>query len=95
MQKQDFTKDLPVQLMCECCRKVIPALDWGIGRFGAAEWMGICVVKCAACNWLKIAAAGSDEDSHKQAQNMRMRLVLMLEMKPRFFARNSINSLYN
>lgn len=76
MNQNEFTKDLPEVTRCECCRKEITPLEWAIGRFNGSEWMGICVVKCIKCNWLKIAAAGSDEVSHKAAQHMRLRLIV-------------------
>jgi len=78
MLQIDFTKDLPEETRCECCQKLIPALDWGIGRCGPSEWMGICVVKCVKCNWVKIAAAGSDEQAHKQASYLRLKLIVQM-----------------
>lgn len=78
MKMEEFTCDLPTDTECDRCRTKIPALEWGVGRFGAHDWMGICVVKCNACNWVKVAAAGSSHEAHHRAQMMRWELVVKL-----------------
>lgn len=77
MQKDDFSKELPEQCKCDVCRKPLP-VQWDIRRYGALEWMGIGLAKCSRCDWLKVAATGSDEFSYRQAQNVRLRLVVQL-----------------
>lgn len=78
MRKKDFKKDLPATVFCECCRKPL-AVDWGIVQSGLA-WIGIGICKCKGCDWLKIAAAGSDDVSHREAQAMRMKLIVRMEL---------------
>jgi len=77
MLQDEFTKDLPETVSCECCRKTL-SVDWGIGRIGL-EWIGIGICKCKSCEWVKIAAAGSDEISHREAQALRMKLMVHME----------------
>ena len=78
MKLEDFTKDLPDQTECDRCSQKLGPLDWAVGRFGARDWMGMCIVRCAKCNWTRVAAAGSSEDAHKRAQSMRWDLVAAL-----------------
>lgn len=78
MEMEEFTRDLPDETKCDRCGVTVPALDWGVGRFGARDWMGLCVVKCAKCNRMKVAAAGSSNEAHHQAQMMRMELLSQL-----------------
>jgi len=49
-----------------------------MGRHGASDWMAITVVKCDRCRWMKIAAAGTSDEAHREAQNMRLKLVVMM-----------------
>jgi len=81
MFKDDFVADLPHSATCECCRKTLPSVQWQVTHYGSSEWMGIGLAKCDSCNWLKIAAAGSDESSHKEAQRMRMKLVFNMGIR--------------
>lgn len=78
MEREQFLNDLPLQVTCECCRRSLPVGDWGMGRYGASDWMAIAVVKCDRCSWMKIAAAGSSEDAHREAQYTRLKLVVMM-----------------
>lgn len=75
MEQQEFTQDLPTETECDRCRRKILGLEWGIGRFGALEWMGICIVKCVKCSRVRVAAAGSTSEAHHRAQMMRWELV--------------------
>ena len=75
MEMQEFTRYLPQDTECDRCGRVIPALDWGVGRFGAGEWMGLCVVKCSKCSRVKVAAGGSSGEAHHRAQMMRTELL--------------------
>ena len=77
MQKDEFSKELPEQCKCDVCRKPLP-VHWDIRRYGSIEWMGIGVAKCSRCDWVKLAATGSDEFSHREAQNVRLRLIVHL-----------------
>lgn len=79
VQKSDFVKDLPTETDCGCCSVTIPKLEWAIGKFGATDWMGLCVVRCAVCKWFKVAAAGSSHEAHHRAQMMRWELIVKLE----------------
>jgi hypothetical protein len=83
MDKQEFFNDLPHVVHCECCRKPLPQVEWGIGPFGNSEWIGIGIAKCAKCNWLKIAAAGSDEMAFNEAHSMRLRLIYRIGLDVR------------
>lgn len=75
MEQEEFTRDLPLETKCDRCGSVIAALDWGVGRFGAGEWMALCVVQCAKCKRMKVAAAGSSYEAHHRAQMMRTQLL--------------------
>lgn len=76
MSMDEFVQTLPDKTECLYCHRVIDSLDWAVGR-AYDGFMGICIVKCGHCNWLKIAAAGSNEDAHREAQSMRARLIKM------------------
>lgn len=78
MKMEDFTKDLPDETKCDRCSRKLSSLNWAIGRFGASDWMGMCIVKCTKCSWTRVAAAGSSEDAHKRAQMMRWDLIAAL-----------------
>lgn len=78
MEMEEFTRDLPTDTECDKCSRKLSALDWAIGRFGARDWMGICVVKCTKCSWTRVAAAGSSHESHHRAQMMRWELIAAL-----------------
>lgn len=79
MKIEDFMKDLPTETQCCCCSGKITGLEWGVGRFGARDWMGICVVRCAQCSWVKVAAAGTSHEAHHRAQMMRLELMMKIE----------------
>jgi hypothetical protein len=79
MEKEEFVRDLPEVTECDRCRRKIKALDWHIGRFGALEWMGLCIVRCAKCGVYRVAAAGSSAESHHRAQMMRWELLVSLK----------------
>lgn len=88
MEMEEFTRDLPTDTSCDQCGKVVRGLEWGVGRFGARDWMGVCVVKCEKCRRIKVAAAGSSNEAHHRAQMMRWQLVCTLEgrgFNPRAF----------
>lgn len=78
MEMEEFTKDLPEDTECDRCGGKITDLEWAVGRFGAGEWMGLCVVKCVKCNRVKIAAAGSCHEAHHRAQMMRLELMAQM-----------------
>lgn len=82
IEKEEFIRDLPNETKCDRCGSVVPALDWGVGRFGAGEWMAVCVVQCKHCNRMKVAAAGSSYEAHHRAQMMRTELLAMIGAKP-------------
>lgn len=75
MEMEEFTRDLPTDTACDRCGKTISDLEWGVGRFGARDWMGMCVVRCAKCSRMKVAAAGSSHEAHHRAQMMRWELL--------------------
>lgn len=75
MEMEEFTRDLPAVTKCDRCAKEISGLEWGVGRFGARDWMGMCVVRCAKCSRMKVAAAGSSYEAHHRAQMMRWELL--------------------
>jgi hypothetical protein len=78
MKMEEFTRDLPDETKCDRCGAIVPALDWGVGRFGMRDWMGICVVRCAKCSRMKVAAAGSSAEAHHRAQMMRTELLAQI-----------------
>lgn len=79
MKIEEFIKDLPTETDCCCCSRKISNLDWGVGKFSPGNWMGICVVRCAQCNWFKVAAAGTSHEAHHRAQMMRLELLMKIE----------------
>jgi len=79
MEMEEFTRDLPEGTDCPKCRREIRSLDWYVGRFGAHEWMGICIVRCPKCRVSKVAAAGSNHEAHHRAQVMRFEVLTALD----------------
>lgn len=73
---EDFVSTLPEQIDCPYCHRMVPGLEWSVGR-AYSGFMGICIAKCEHCKRVKIAAAGSDEQAHQEAQSMRARLIAM------------------
>lgn len=84
MLKDDFQKELPTECRCGRCSRVLQ-VQWDIRRHSALEWMGIGLAKCDPCDWLNIAATGSDEAAYVQAQKVRMLLVEKIGLKADFF----------
>jgi hypothetical protein len=70
MNRQEFIDDLPNSTDCVICHENIEVDEWGTMAAKDGGWIGLCVVKCK-CGWVKVAAAGSTEKAHKQAQQMR------------------------
>ena len=81
MDMEEFTRYLPTDTECDKCRRKIPGLEWGVGRFGAHDWMGMCIVRCAKCGRMKVAAAGSSHEAHHRAQMMRLELLGSLKAR--------------
>lgn len=79
MEMGEFTRDLPEVTECDKCAKRISGLEWYVGRFGAGDWMGLCIVRCVACGRSKVAAAGSSHEAHHRAQMMRWQLLASLK----------------
>lgn len=75
MGQAEFVKTLPEVTDCAYCHRLITGLDWGVGPYKSQGFMGICIVKCAHCKWVKIAAAGSTLEAHQEAQRMRQKLI--------------------
>nr|CRY96428.1 hypothetical protein [uncultured prokaryote] len=81
MEKNDFLSELPTETVCGCCGVTIPKLDWAIGKFNSRDWMGLCIVQCESCKWVKVAAAGTSNEAHHRAQMMRWELIVKMEGK--------------
>lgn len=81
MEIEEFMKDLPEDTECDRCRRKISDLEWAVKAFGTGEWLGLCVVKCAKCDWVKIAAAGSSHEAHHRAQMVRAELIATMGMQ--------------
>lgn len=75
MEKVEFLDSLPTSTECELCGVSLRVPTWEIALFGAGEWMGFNLVKCVTCDFLKIAAAGSNHEAHRQAQIIRLKLL--------------------
>jgi hypothetical protein len=74
MNRQEFLEDLPNSTDCSACQDKIEIREWATMASDDGGWVGLCVVKCK-CGWFKVAAAGSTDKAHKQAQEMRSRLL--------------------
>jgi hypothetical protein len=79
LNRQEFVYDLPRLTACDKCGAVLTGVEWSVGQYGPSEWFGIGIAKCEACNWVRVAAAGSDEASHAYARAMRARFVASLK----------------
>lgn len=79
MEIEEFMKDLPEETKCDCCGKAITDLNWGLAKFGRGDWLGLCIVKCQPCNRVHVAAAGSSEQAHQRATQMRFELVARIQ----------------
>lgn len=75
MTEEEFRATLPECVDCGQCHRVLDHLQWNLARYGSSDWLGISIVKCEPCSWMKIAAAGSSEKAHKEAQAVRSRLM--------------------
>nr|CRY96432.1 hypothetical protein [uncultured prokaryote] len=93
MEMEEFIRDLPLDTKCDRCGLKISGLDWGVGRFGAGEWMALCVVKCDKCSRMKVAAAGSSHEAHHRAQMMRTELLLRMGDAGSDGLKNDVNRL--
>jgi hypothetical protein len=75
MDMEEFTSDLPSDTECDRCGAKITGLDWHVGRYNTMEWMAVCIAQCGKCKCARVAAAGSSEDAHKEAQKLRAKLL--------------------
>lgn len=78
MKLEEFMGDLPRHTNCDRCGVEMPALDWSVGRFGTLDFVGLCIVRCEQCVWMKIAAAGSSHQAHHRAQMIRTGLLVRM-----------------
>jgi hypothetical protein len=74
MGSDEFYSTLDRHVACSACAKVISGLEWSIAPVGI-DWMGICICRCPVCSLLMVAAAGSSEVAHVQAQATRSKLM--------------------
>lgn len=93
MQIEEFISDLPAHTNCDRCGVKIPSLDWSVGRFGDADFIALCIVKCDKCMRMKIAAAGSSRQAHHRAQMIRTELLVRMGSSGADGLKNDINRL--
>lgn len=74
MLESEFRETLPVSFPCKC-GSVSDGLHWHVARFDAVHWLAVCVVSCRSCPWVHVAAAGSSDDAHFEAQSVRSSLL--------------------
>jgi hypothetical protein len=93
MKIEEFTGDLPTYTNCDRCSVKISVLDWSVGKFGASDFIGLCIVKCEECMRVKIAAAGSSHQAHHRAQMIRTELLVRMGKAGSDGLKNDINRL--
>jgi len=74
MGETEFRATLPTSFVCKC-GSVADGLDWRVARFDRTEWMGVCVASCRTCPWVHVAAAGTSDAAHEDAQRLRSLLL--------------------
>jgi hypothetical protein len=78
MNKQQFRDDLPSVTACDRCGAVLTDIAWNVARFGPAEWFAVGIAKCDPCEWVKVAAAGSNDLAHSYARSIRLKFISSL-----------------
>jgi len=81
MDREEFLADLPIEVLCDHCGRKHENLNWSLGRFGARDWIGMCVVRCEKCSRTMVAAAGTSHEAHHRAQMMRWELISQIDPK--------------
>ena len=81
MKESTFRKSLPVVTFCDRCGAVLSKIAWTVDRFGARQWFAIGISKCEACSWVRMAAAGSDQEAHAFAQLVRQKFMASISSK--------------
>lgn len=74
MNEKQFRSTLPAEFVCKC-GSAADALRWHVARFDRADWMGVCVCGCRSCPWVHVAAAGSSDAAHAEAQILRSKIL--------------------
>lgn len=72
MTELEFMETLPTQTTCEVCGRDLLHVVWTLRRQPHGEWMGIGVVKCPPCSYVRMAAAGSDDAAFRKAIALRL-----------------------
>lgn len=81
MNEQEFRATLHTEVPCVCGVVLpVPSENWRVGPFQAqpGEWMGVCFVKCLACQTMRAAAAGTSDKAHEAAQAIRSQVMRAL-----------------
>jgi len=79
VEKQEFVDDLPRLTACDRCGAVLTGIEWSVGRYHSSEWFAIGIAKCEPCDWVRVAAAGSDDAAHAHARTMRAGFIASLK----------------
>lgn len=75
MNKSEFLDTLPMSMMCQQCGGMVRAPGWRLSQAGAGQWMAVNVVQCPVCGFKHMAAAGSNDRAHKDAQAARLKFL--------------------
>lgn len=77
MTEAEFLKTLPESTSCEVCNRPLLGVRWTVNRYmeNQSQWVGIGIVKCHPCSFVRMAAAGTDHSSHQYAQQLRRTLL--------------------
>lgn len=75
MNKAEFLDTLPMSMTCQQCGGLVRAPGWKLSQVGAGQWMAVNAVQCYGCGHKHMAAAGSNDRAHREAQAVRLRLL--------------------
>lgn len=75
MTEAEFLETLPKSTSCEVCSRPLLDVHWTVNRYMHNQWVGIGIIKCQPCSFVRMAAAGTDDSSHQYAQQLRRRVL--------------------
>lgn len=75
MNKAEFLDTLPMSMVCHQCGGVVRVSGWKLSQVGAGQWLAVNIVQCLECDHTHMAAAGSNDRAHREAQALRLKFL--------------------
>jgi len=75
MTEDEFRSDLPTATSCDGCGAMLGGIAWNVVPFTPGQWCGVGLTKCEACQLVRVAAAGSNDNAHDYARSVRARFI--------------------